>query len=300
MPTTTNYELPHINPAAAFNGANDINAIATATDAALKKVSDEADAITYTLPAATGSTLGGIIAGTNVSVADDGTISTPNSDYTLPAATADTLGGVKVPSGSGFDLASDGTLSIKSAELTLPDDSVATSQIVNGAVTTAKIADGAVTKDKMSPALQAVINDNTNWVNGAGSTITPTFIDTTNNPDPSAMTVSNWGNVIMISCSTVKVVCPSTPTDNIDFAKTPFRSYIFANYSSNLAIMGQCSSLLPLYDSSNALTGYAYITAHLTGYDVRGPDLTFNINAAANLVPGTTYNFSGSAQIIVV
>ena len=298
MPTTNNYELPLINPAAAFNGANDINAIATATDAALKKVSDEAAAITYTLPPATGSTLGGIIAGTNVSVAADGTISTPNSSYTLPAATADTLGGVKVPSGSGLDLASDGTLSIKSAGLTLPDDSVATSQIVDGAVTTAKIADGSVTKDKMSPALQAVINDNTDWVNGVGTTIPHTFVDKTNNPDPSAMSVSNWGNVIMLSFSTVKVVCPSEATDYIYFATTQLGSYIFDDRIGGFTYLGQCSSLLPLYDSSNALTGYTYINACMVS-DPLGA-LAFNIKMAANLVPGTTYHFSGNAQIIVV
>lgn len=48
----------------------------------------------YTLPAATLSTLGGVKVGTNLSVTSDGTLSGAAA-YTLPAATTTTIGGVK-------------------------------------------------------------------------------------------------------------------------------------------------------------------------------------------------------------
>jgi hypothetical protein len=80
----------------------------------------------YTLPAATGTTLGGVKAGANINVAPDGTISTANP-YALPAATAGTLGGVKI--GSGVSVASDGTISVVQSSYVLP---TATSSILGG------------------------------------------------------------------------------------------------------------------------------------------------------------------------
>jgi hypothetical protein len=103
----------------------------------------------YTLPAATGSVLGGVKAGANVSVASDGTISVaaPTTSlaatavtglatvattgsyadlsnkpsipaaYTLPAASSATLGGVKV--GSNVSVATDGTISVSAPVTTL-------------------------------------------------------------------------------------------------------------------------------------------------------------------------------------
>ena len=74
----------------------------------------EANTSSYTLPAATADTLGGVKVGSGLSI-KDGVLSAENSgsgssDYVLPAATADTLGGVKV--GDGLTI-SDGVLSVK-------------------------------------------------------------------------------------------------------------------------------------------------------------------------------------------
>lgn len=65
----------------------------------------------YTLPAATAAVLGGVKVGANVSVAADGTISVaaPTAAYSLPVATSTVLGGVKA--GAGVTIAGDGTLS---------------------------------------------------------------------------------------------------------------------------------------------------------------------------------------------
>lgn len=52
----------------------------------------------YTLPAATASTLGGVKIGANLSITADGTLSAP-TPYSLPTASAGTLGGVKIGTG---------------------------------------------------------------------------------------------------------------------------------------------------------------------------------------------------------
>ena len=103
----------------------------------------------YTLPAASSSTLGGVKVGANVSAASDGTISvaapttslaasavtglatvattgayadlsglpTIPGAYTLPAATGSVLGGVKA--GANVSVASDGTISVAAPTTTL-------------------------------------------------------------------------------------------------------------------------------------------------------------------------------------
>lgn len=63
----------------------------------------------FTPPVATAAVLGGVKAGSGVTIAADGTLSVATYSYTLPAATASTLGGIKV--GSGLSVAADGTLS---------------------------------------------------------------------------------------------------------------------------------------------------------------------------------------------
>ena len=52
----------------------------------------------YSLPTATGSVLGGVKVGTNLTITD-GVLSASDQTYTLPTATASTLGGVKVGTG---------------------------------------------------------------------------------------------------------------------------------------------------------------------------------------------------------
>lgn len=67
----------------------------------------------YTLPAATNTTLGGIIVGDNLTVTANGVLSGVNS-YTLPAATNSTLGGVIVGNGVSVD---NGAISVSTAYL---------------------------------------------------------------------------------------------------------------------------------------------------------------------------------------
>lgn len=68
----------------------------------------------YTLPAATTSTLGGVIVGANLTVAPDGTLSGA-APYTLPQATGSVLGGIKVGAHLSMD-APTGVLSVNAAD----------------------------------------------------------------------------------------------------------------------------------------------------------------------------------------
>jgi hypothetical protein len=78
----------------------------------------------YTLPAATASTLGGIKVGTGLSVDGTGLLTATATTYTLPAASASVLGGVK--QGTGVTIAGDGTISA-STSYTLPTASTTVS-----------------------------------------------------------------------------------------------------------------------------------------------------------------------------
>lgn len=67
----------------------------------------------YVLPIASSGTLGGIKIGSGLEVKDDGTVNVTvqaGSSYTLPAATTSTLGGVKI--GSNVSVSGDGTISV--------------------------------------------------------------------------------------------------------------------------------------------------------------------------------------------
>lgn len=62
----------------------------------------------YTLPVASGDTLGGIKVGNRLSIDSNGVLSADAQSYTLPIASANTLGGIKV--GQNLSIGSDGTL----------------------------------------------------------------------------------------------------------------------------------------------------------------------------------------------
>lgn len=153
MPTA-NYNLPTIGGEEAVNIVGDMNALANATDAALKKVSDEY-LEPYTLPTASRTVKGGVIVGDGLYVSKAGVLSTygDGSELSIPIATSSTLGGVKV--GDGLAIDRDGVLSV--AERGVPANSVTTGTIANGAVTTDKLAASAVTSDKL--AGESVTND---------------------------------------------------------------------------------------------------------------------------------------------
>lgn len=75
----------------------------------------EAEANKYILPAATTTTLGGIIVGDRLSIDDTGKL-VATYTYTLPTASSSALGGVKI--GSNITLADGGTISITKANVT--------------------------------------------------------------------------------------------------------------------------------------------------------------------------------------
>lgn len=75
----------------------------------------EAEANKYVLPAATTTTLGGIIVGDRLSIDDTGKL-VATYTYTLPTASNTVLGGVKI--GSNITLANGGTISITKANVT--------------------------------------------------------------------------------------------------------------------------------------------------------------------------------------
>lgn len=85
-------------------------------------------ASSYTLPAATVSTLGGVRIGANIAVASDGTIST-NAPYSLPTASATVLGGVKVGDGLAIDGA--GVLSATGSSSSTPTFTTVTTTTLN-------------------------------------------------------------------------------------------------------------------------------------------------------------------------
>lgn len=163
MPTA-NYNLPTISGEEAVNIVGDMNALANATDAALKKVSDEY-LEPYELPTASRTVKGGVIVGDGLYISKAGVLSTVGDgpELAIPVATPSSIGGVIV--GDGLAIDKDGVLS--TIERSLADGSVSTSKLANGAVTSeklgdssvtaAKIADGSVTRTKLDASTQDAI-----------------------------------------------------------------------------------------------------------------------------------------------
>lgn len=163
MPTA-NYNLPTISGEEAVNIVGDMNALANATDAALKKVSDEY-LEPYELPTASRTVKGGVIVGDGLYISKAGVLSTTGDgpELAIPVATPSSLGGVIV--GDGLAIDKDGVIS--TIERSLADGSVSTSKLANGAVTSeklgdssvtaAKIADGSVTRTKLDASTQDAI-----------------------------------------------------------------------------------------------------------------------------------------------
>lgn len=85
------------------------------TEEKTKLSSIDNNANNYTLPAATTTTLGGIIVGDRLSIDDTGKL-VATYTYTLPTASNTVLGGVKI--GSNITLADGGTISITKANVT--------------------------------------------------------------------------------------------------------------------------------------------------------------------------------------
>lgn len=194
---TTNYNFPEIDPAARFDGANDINSLADAIDTSMKQVELLGRDAQFELKPATADKLGGVKAGgANVHIAPDGTISTDADTYVLPPASYTTLGGVIVPRDSGFKLDVDGSLSIDDSSVTLPVNSVGAAQLKDGAVTSAKIAAGAVQYDNLAQPLKDAVDSARSYVEGGASPVTLT--DFTAPGSAENCTARKWGNVIFL------------------------------------------------------------------------------------------------------
>jgi hypothetical protein len=83
-----------------------------------------ADAGQYELPVASSNTLGGVKIGERLSVTSGGVLSANDQSYTLQPATSNTLGGIKV--GNNLSVTQDGTLSADDQSYTLPIASAST------------------------------------------------------------------------------------------------------------------------------------------------------------------------------
>ena len=89
--------------------------------------------ISYHLPIASATTLGGIKVGDNLSIEEDGTLNASDSTYTLPVATANVLGGIKIGNNLSINdgVASVQTDSILSTISTKPIQNATVAQSIN-------------------------------------------------------------------------------------------------------------------------------------------------------------------------
>lgn len=224
MPTN-NYNLPTISGEEVIDIVGDMNALANATDAALKKV-EQGGLDPYELPTATRSRLGGVIVGDGLSITSGGVLSTVSQGggggtATLPVATAVTLGGVKI--GSGVTVTADGTISVP-ASSSIEDGSVTSTKIAsgavtseklgasavttvkidNGAVTEGKIANGAVTSSKLSSDVSEDISNAKSQAASAyqGWSGSPTRVGSFSTGQG---IVECWGKVVVIHCEAISV-----------------------------------------------------------------------------------------------
>lgn len=274
---TTNYSFPTIDPAARFDGANDINKLADAIDTSMKQVELLGKDAQYELKPATATRLGGVRIGENVNVASDGTISVDTDPYTLPPASNTTLGGVIIPAGSGFNLQPDGTLSIDDASVQIPANSIGTEQIVDGAVTNQKLAADCVTYEKLGQALRDDFDKASAYVGGNPSPVELSYT----RGDSSTLTASAWGNIIFLSFVNFPLVV-STPSDTFDIAT-------FKNISDKPNGSVYENAAMVEYDSAGSPVGLCNVD-----YPNR-----FRLQFNGNLAAGT-YEVNGTAAVVFI
>ncbi len=279
---TDNYGFPEINPASPFNGANDINALATAIDTSMKEVELLGKAAQFELPAATPTTLGGVKPdGATVKVSGDGTISTKIEAYELPPASRGELGGVKVPLNSGFNLKPDGELSIDPKSVALPPNSVGTEQLEDSAVTTVKIAPNAVTREKLAVSLQDVIDKSSDYVTGGMTEIKLTPNSLIPGFTESSVKVYTWGPCVVVDFINAEINV-SAPT-----AKFNVGTVNKASLPKSLKPIGFGSPNVIATESSHTFGGYCTITEN------GAIELTFGESLQAN-----TYTIGGDSTMV--
>lgn len=282
---TTNFGFNLIDPAARFDGANDINELAQQIDDAVKQVEVLGRDATYTLPTATNTRLGGVRIGANVNVSADGTISTSVDPYVLPPASRTALGGVKVPTDSGLNITPDGVLSINDSSVTLPAGSVGSEQLKDGAVTNVKIADGAVTEENLSSSLQQLVNEAQAYAKGGTSEVALQRLV----GDEGSLKARRWGNMVLLDLSGLSFTIASA-TDRVSLAK-------FANASdepNGTPAFG--ISTIPYFMNS---VERGYCAGIYTKQSLAGTPDTFDLRFNGNLTAGT-YTATGTLAFLWV
>lgn len=170
--STEYYGLPTVEPTDKFAPSKAINNLADRIDHVLQHVEQVGADSHYTLPPATKNTLGGVIAGDNVNITADGTISVELNPYKLPAASYTKLGGVKIAQNEGFTIDPDGTLHIDDKTIGVPANSVTEEKIKDNAITANKIKDNSVTYEKLSANVQNTIEKTQKVLAGETTEIT--------------------------------------------------------------------------------------------------------------------------------
>lgn len=278
MPTKY-FSLPEIDPSAKFDGANDINKLATAIDSALDIVATRGQDAKYKLPAATATKLGGVIIGRGVNVDEDGTISVDSVEYVLPPATKTKLGGVIVDPQSGLKVSTNGTLSVDDNSLTLPANSVGTSQLQTNAVTNPKIADGAVSLAKLDADLQKQVQSGAGYV--AGKFSEESFVFDSNTPivEQDCLQVRTWGPIISYRFDN----CPVTLQSS---SNTIGLGYI-ADETIHANGFLENNVPVPYYNAAGGIVGYCYLTHTTTAQGGKNYAHAQLVSSAA--IPAGTY-----------
>lgn len=146
--STQRYKIPTVRESDTMDFVDAVNGVGTATDAALRKLVDDFKRNPYKLPPASTEpgTLGGVKVGTGFVVYSDGLLELAAAGYKLPPAKADAIGGIVA--GRNVNITEDGTISMGAGAIsTSMIDSVA---LAPSAVTSAKIRESAITRDKIA------------------------------------------------------------------------------------------------------------------------------------------------------
>lgn len=291
---TPNYDFPEINPAAVFDGANDINKLANAIDSQMKQVEILGKDSQFTLQPATRVKLGGVRIGANVNVSADGTISTDIDPYVLPPASSTTLGGVAVPTNSGINLTPDGVISIDAKSVTLPVNSVTTDQLQNKCVTSTKIADDAVTYEKLSNELQSQLEKASEYARGIFKSVAPK--DTFNGVTAETVKASLWGPLLSVvfNRTPFEIASSGTDFDLVSFKITDLNLKPVSPYTFTFTLRGDIMPVEVMLGGDVAFIGYCDIR-----YDSDAKALVIQIKIPSS-ASAANYTLTGNVCLSLI